>query len=112
MNIHEVFDTLTYGKGTAKRGDYYFYSSVKSTGEMFNLGYKFKELKMITYFVSYKGETVLVITQNDLGKEYEYNILYDGRMKHNFNKKINVTLDKIVSYLTEPYSTYQDKYCS
>jgi len=110
MNINQVFDTLVYGKGTVKRGNYFMYVSVTSDGEMFDLGYKKKELKTMKYYVTYKGDVVLVISQQDKGKEYDTKVIYDGRQKHQFNKRINKTLDKIVSYMIEPYSKYKEKY--
>lgn len=110
MDMNKVFDTLVYGKGTVKRGNYFLYVSVSSDGELFDLGYKKKELKTMNYYVTYKGEVVLVISQQDKGNEYETKVIYDGRQKHQFNKRINITLDKIVSYMTEPYTKYKEKY--
>lgn len=112
MNLEQVFDTLTYGKGSAKRGDYYFHVSVLANGNYNAIGKKVREdNKTMNYYFTYKGETVLVIQQINTGRyTCEYVIMYDGREKHSFNKNINKTLDRIICYMIEPYSIYKEKY--
>lgn len=110
MELTQVFDTLIYGKGTAKRGKYHFITSVKSNGSYTDLGYKKTEDKVSTYYVTYKGETVLVIEQVKKGYRFHTSVLYDGRNRHNFNKNINKTLTKIIDYHVMPYSEYKAIY--
>jgi len=110
MNLGQVFDTLNYGKGTARRGDYYFYVSVESKNKYYNLGFKKKELKVKFYYLTFKGETVLVFKEEDFGKRFETSIVYDGSNVHNFNKSINKTLKRVKIYMLEPFSKYKKLY--
>ena len=110
MDLQQVFDALTYGKGTAKRGGYTFEASVKSNGSYTDLGYKKVENKTTLFYVRFKGVTVLVIEQVHDGRNYNINVMYDGRNRHNFNKNINKTLTKIIDYHVMPYSEYKAIY--
>src|SRR5699024_2013759 len=112
MKLEQVFDTLDYGKGSAKRGNYYFHVTTLSNGNYNAKGKKVtEENKTMNYYFTYKGETLLVIQQIKKSKyNYEHVIMYDGREKHDFNKNINKTLDRIISYMIEPYSVYKEKY--
>jgi|SRR5699024_9839275 len=112
MKLEQVFDTLVYGKGSAKRGDYYFYVSALFNGKYNAKGKKVtEENRAKNYYITYKGETLLVFQEiKKPNYNYEVVIMYDGREKHNFNKNINKTLDRIVSYMTEPFSKYKEKY--
>lgn len=112
MKLEQVFDTLVYGKGSAKRGNYYFHVTTLNNGSYNAKGKKVtEENKTMNYYFTYKGETLLVIQQiKKSNYNYEYVIMYDGREKHNFNKNINKTLDRITSYMIEPYNIYKEKY--
>lgn len=111
MNLNKIFDTLVYGKGTVKRGDYFMYTSVLDEGSYDAFGRKIEgDFKTMNYFINYKGETVLMLQEMETDTGYETVIMYDGRDKHNFSKNINKTLDKIVSYMIDSYEDYRDKY--
>src|SRR5690625_1102768 len=113
MNLGQVFDTLVYGKGTAKRNNYYFTLSVKRIGDKEINGVMYEEIER-TYYVTYKGITVLVISEKgaryDFDREVIYRISSRGLHHNGISLLVNKTLDRITSYMIEPHSIYMEKY--
>ena|SRR5690625_2245158 len=115
MNLNQVFDTLVYGKGTAKRGNYYFVNGVHHEGNIKLKGLT-REVISSTYTVTFKGYTVLIIREigirnrNNYHVELIYRISNKSIEYYNINPLINKTLNRVTSYLIDSYDTYKKLY--